>query len=195
MKEIFACGVKVPAVLEAIHAKGGPSAPRDLRLQENDEGRCSLLTIVGNRPTFYLTRSNPEAMKHLTTLIFVFALFAGTAIGGAFLDFFNGRSDGDNIVLEWKTRSETNLLRYEIQRKAGTNGDFVSLSTVSPKGSNSQYSYIDRSAYKDAESIYVYRLKIIESGSGPASYSNEITVSHSVSSVKRTWGSIKAMFR
>lgn len=134
-------------------------------------------------------------MKHLTNILFVLILLAGTAISGAFLDFFNGRSDGDNIVLEWKTRSETNLLRYEIQRKAGTNGDFVSLTTVSPKGSNSQYTYVDRSAYKDAESIYVYRLKIVETASGPSSFSNEITVTHSVSSVKRTWGSIKAMFR
>ncbi|MFZ1729804.1 MAG: hypothetical protein WBQ23_03320 [Bacteroidota bacterium] len=134
-------------------------------------------------------------MKHLTNILFVLILLAGTAISGAFLDFFNGRSDGDNIVLEWKTRSESNLLRYEIQRKAGTNGDFVSLTTVSPKGSNSQYTYIDRSAYKDAESIYVYRLKIVETASGPSSFSNEITVSHSISSVKRTWGSIKAMFR
>jgi hypothetical protein len=134
-------------------------------------------------------------MKHLTNILFVLILFAGSAIGGAFLDFFNGRSDGDNIVLEWKTRSESSLLRYEIQRKAGTDGDFVTLSTVSPKGSNSLYTYIDRSAYKNSESIYIYRLKIVETASGPLSFSNEITVSHSVSSVKRTWGSIKAMFR
>jgi hypothetical protein len=66
---------------------------------------------------------------------------------------------------------------------------------VQPKGSNSLYTYVDRSAYKDTESVYVYRLKILEASSGPSSYSNEITVSHSVSSVKRTWGSIKAMFR
>lgn len=133
-------------------------------------------------------------MKHFITMLLAVLLLAGSAISGAFLEYFNGRSDGDNILLEWKTRSESSLLRYEIQRKAGSSGDFVSLATVAPKGSNSQYSYIDRSAYKDSESIYVYRLRIVES-SGPASYSNEITVSHSVSSVKRTWGSIKAMFR
>jgi hypothetical protein len=133
-------------------------------------------------------------MKHFITMLLAVLLLAGSAISGAFLEYFNGRSDGDNIVLEWKTRSESSLLRYEIQRKAGSSGDFVSLATVAPRGSNSQYSYIDRSAYKDSESIYVYRLRIVES-SGPASYSNEITVSHSVSSVKRTWGSIKAMFR
>jgi len=134
-------------------------------------------------------------MKHFISILFAVLLLAGSAISGAFLEYFNGRSDGDNIVLEWKTRSESSLLRYEIQRKAGQSGEFVSLATVTPKGSNSLYSYIDRSAYKDSESIYVYRLRIVESASGPSSYSNEITVSHSVSSVKRTWGSIKAMFR
>lgn len=134
-------------------------------------------------------------MKHILRIFIVIMVLSATAFAGAFLDFFNGRSDGDNITLEWKTRSENNLQRYEVQRKAGHNGDFVSLATVSPKGSNSMYTYIDRSAYKETASIYVYRLKIVENGSGPASYSNEVTVSHSVSSVKRTWGSIKAMFR
>jgi len=134
-------------------------------------------------------------MKHILRISVILLLVTTTAISGAFLDFFNGRSDGDNIVLEWKTRSESNLQRYEIQRKAGQDGDFVTLSAVSPKGSNSLYTFIDRSAYKASQSVYVYRLKIVESSGSPASYSNEITVSHSVSSVKRTWGSIKAMFR
>lgn len=133
-------------------------------------------------------------MKRSISILAVILLVSGSAFAGAFLDFFNGRSDGDNVVLEWKTRSESSLLRYEIQRKAGVNGEFVSLATVQPKGSNSLYTYTDRSAYKASESVYVYRLKIVES-SGPSSYSNEITVTHSVSSVKRTWGSIKAMFR
>ncbi|MBR9977971.1 MAG: hypothetical protein KFH87_07775 [Bacteroidetes bacterium] len=134
-------------------------------------------------------------MKNYISILALILLLVGSAFGGAFLDFFNGRSDGNNIVLEWKTRTETNLLRYEIQRKAGNNGEFIILATVQPKGSNSLYTYVDRSAYKDAESIYGYRLKIVETASGPTSYSNEITVTHSVSSVKRTWGSIKAMFR
>jgi len=42
--------------------------------------------------------------------------------------------------------------------------------------------------------IFIYRLKIVDTN-GQASYSNEVSVSHNVSGVKRTWGSIKAMFR
>jgi len=134
-------------------------------------------------------------MKYLTTTLFIACLLLATAIGGAFLEYFNGRSDGDNVVLEWKTRSESNLLRYEVQRKAGHSGEFITLATVQPKGSNSMYSYIDRAAYKNAASLYIYRLKIVDQGSSPVSYSNEISITHSVNSVKRTWGSIKAMFR
>ena len=134
-------------------------------------------------------------MKRLFPVILIVALFSGTVFAGAFLDFFSGVSDGNNIVLEWKTRTESNLVRFEVQRKAGATGDFLTLTSVQPKGSNSTYKYIDRSAYKEISALYIYRLKIVENGGGPSSYSNDVTVSHSVSSVKRTWGSIKAMFR
>lgn len=135
-----------------------------------------------------------SVMKHASKFLILILLCAATATGGAFLEFFNGSSDGDNVTLEWRTRAESNVLRYEVQRKAGNNGDFITLASVSPKGSNSSYSYIDRSAYKDAGSLYIYRLRIVEA-SGTPSYSNEVSITHSVNSVKRTWGSIKAMFR
>jgi len=65
---------------------------------------------------------------------------------------------------------------------------------VQPKDEGAFYSYTDRTAYKTSDNVYVYRLRIVESG-GTASFSQDVPVTHSVSSVKRTWGSIKAMFR
>jgi hypothetical protein len=132
-------------------------------------------------------------MKRLLVLPLFLALTL-PLVSGAFLDFFQGRSDGNNIAIEWKTRTEANLTTFEVQRKAGYNGTFSTIAQVEPKGSNTLYEYTDRSAYKSQDNIYVYRLKIVDANAS-ASYSNEITVSHSVSSVKRTWGSIKAMFR
>ncbi|MBI5645745.1 MAG: hypothetical protein HY962_02345 [Ignavibacteriae bacterium] len=130
-----------------------------------------------------------------TLLLFVLLVFPVlTGVAGAFLEYFQGRSDGNNITLEWKTRGEANVAVFEVQRKAGWQGEFTTVASVDPKGPNSMYTFTDRTAYKSSESVYMYRLRIMEQN-GPPSYSNEVTVSHSVSSVKRTWGSIKAMFR
>ena len=132
------------------------------------------------------------------SILFVFlcvATLLGSVYAGAFLDFFSGRSDGTNIILEWKTRSESNIQNFDVLRKTGTTGEYVTVGSVDPKGANAFYTFIDRSAYKQSESVYTYRLKITENGNGSPSFSNEVTISHSVSSVRRTWGSIKAMFR
>lgn len=129
--------------------------------------------------------------RHSSILIVLFtiaALYAGT-----FLEYFHGRSEGDDIRLEWKTREEVDLQNFKIERKTPQNS-FVEIATIQPKGNNSYYTYLDQSAYKASDLIFVYRLKIVDTN-GQTSYSNEVTVSHSVSGVKRTWGSIKAMFR
>jgi hypothetical protein len=131
----------------------------------------------------------------LSTTVAVLLVTAVAVFGGAFLESFAGHSDGTNITLEWRTRTETGIDRYDIQRHSGEGGEFTTLATIAPKGSNSTYQFVDRAAYKETGTLYVYRLKIVEEGSGSVSYSNEISVSHSVSGVRRTWGSIKAMFR
>lgn len=127
-------------------------------------------------------------------LLYIIILLAVTVIyAGAFLEYFQGRSEGEDIKLEWKTGEEVNLQDFKIERKTPQNS-FVEIGTVQPKGSNSYYSYLDQSAYKMSGLIFIYRLKIVDTN-GQASYSGEVTVSHNVSGVKRTWGSIKAMFR
>lgn len=132
-------------------------------------------------------------MKFRYYLYIIIFLAIATVYAGTFLEYFHGRSEGDDVRLEWKTREEVNLQHFRIERKTPQNS-FVEISTVQPKGNNSYYTYLDQSAYKTTDMIFIYRLKIIDTN-GQTSYSNEVTVSHNVSGVKRTWGSIKAMFR
>ncbi len=103
------------------------------------------------------------------------------------------RSEGSQIQLYWKTGTESNLRAFAIERKT-VNGNFIQIAEISPRGSNSEYSYVDDNLYKAASSVFVYRVKIIDNNESYA-YSKELTVSHSPSDIKRTWGSIKAMFR
>lgn len=132
-------------------------------------------------------------MKMKLSHILIILLLTTAVFAGTFLEYFHGRSEGDDIRLEWKTREEVNLQNFKIERKTPQSA-FTEIATIQPKGSNSYYSYLDQTTYKITDMIFIYRLKIVDTN-GQASYSNEVTVSHSVSGVKRTWGSIKAMFR
>jgi hypothetical protein len=87
------------------------------------------------------------------------------------------------------------VLRFEIERKAGVNGQFIPLAQIQLRGNNTTYTYVDDSAFlRLTESIYQYRIKVVYSN-GNSLYYGPVTVTHSVSSVRKTWGSIKAMFR
>lgn len=132
-------------------------------------------------------------MKLKLLHIIVILIITSTLFAGAFIQFFTAKSEGDDIRIEWRTAEESNLKLFIIERKTYNNG-FVEIGFVSPKGSNSSYVFIDKNVYKNTDLIFTYRLKIVENNN-QYSYSNEVSVTHSVSGVKRTWGSIKAMFR
>jgi hypothetical protein len=130
-------------------------------------------------------------MKYLVTILFfVVTAAAGTIREGT----LQARSDGSNVTIQWGTTDESNIKEFVIERRNGTSGEFISIAVVAKKGTNSFYEYIDRSAFKTTGTIYQYRIKSV-TVSGPSEFSTILTISHNVSSVKRTWGSLKAMFR
>lgn len=124
---------------------------------------------------------------------FIFLLFISVVYAGAYIDYFHARSEGEDVRLEWKTGEESNLSKFVVERKT-PQSSFVEIGSIDPKGSNSYYTYIDKNAYKANDLLFSYRLKIVENNNN-VSYSSEVSVSHNVSGVRRTWGSIKAMFR
>jgi hypothetical protein len=132
-------------------------------------------------------------MKFSIIKILMVLSFVSTVFAGATLYYFNAKSENDVIKLEWKTQEESNIRHFVVERKNPSSG-YIELATISPKGNNSYYSFTDESAYKSQDLVFIYRLKIVDNDSR-LSHSQEVTVAHSISGVKRTWGSIKAMFR
>ncbi len=132
-------------------------------------------------------------MKKTVFQLLLILSIIGTSLAGAFIEYFHARADGENVKLEWKTAEESNLKNFVIERKT-QQSSYIDLTTIPAKGNNSFYSYIDESVYKSSSYIFTYRLRIVDLDQ-KISYSSEISVSPSISGVKRTWGSIKAMFR
>jgi hypothetical protein len=129
----------------------------------------------------------------LSTIIVTFLIVA-TVYAGAYIEYFHARSESDDVRLEWQTSEETNLQNFVVERKT-PQSSYTEIASVQPKGNNSYYSFTDQNAYKTNDMVFVYRLKIVDNNN-QVTYSADVTVTHSISSIaKRTWGSIKAMFR
>lgn len=136
-------------------------------------------------------------MSRIPTSIAVLLLSAALTFGGEIREgSLSAHSNGTTITIRWMSEDETGVARFELERKSGVGGAFITLAPVSLRGSNSIYEYVDDSAFlSPTESIYQYQVKVVFVNGAAPVYYGPITVRHDVSSVRRTWGSIKAMFR
>ena len=129
------------------------------------------------------------------TLLLVLAL-AAVALQGAVIKGVSGYSNGTNITVRWQSEDESGVIGYEVARKSGTVSTFIVLSpSLQTKGSGASYEFVDETAFRVTDSFYQYRITAIYSDGHRSPDPSYVTVTHSVSSVRRTWGSIKAMFR
>ncbi len=141
------------------------------------------------------SQHEPSIMKILSFV--VLGLFLSiTALAGVIREgTLSAHSDGSYITIRWVSEDETNVAKYVLERKAGVAGTFMTLIELQPRGNNATYQFVDETAFRASESIYKYQIKVLfTTGQQPVVY-GPITVSHKTSDVRRTWGSIKAMFR
>jgi len=157
--------------------------------------RIILLVFYAGR--FYIS----DVMRStflLSVLILIVALAVTTAFAVVIKDRPTAYSNGSDITLRWTTDEETGVQRFEIVRAVWELtqwGPFVLVGSVDQlKGNNSSYEYVDKSVFKSSAGVYGYRIRVIN-GSNPAPETEPVSVSHLSSAAKRTWGSIKAMFR
>jgi hypothetical protein len=133
-------------------------------------------------------------MKYALHIFTVIALTFSIIYAGAIIQSFEIESDNGNIILTWQSSTEQNVKQYEILR--GPDKDRLTLiATVPAKGDNSLYTYIDENAYKTSDSFYAYGLVIRDNDGSKSEIMHTRILHENVSSVKRTWGSIKALFR
>ena len=130
----------------------------------------------------------------LSTLILI-GFTAITLYAAVSFQYFTAKSSQDGILLEWKTSDEGGASHFELERSAGSADNFIYLKTINSTGNNSYYSYQDNTvSNRSNSSIYYYRLKCVQPN-GTLTYTPAISVMFSVSGIRDTWGSIKAIFR
>jgi len=103
------------------------------------------------------------------------------------------------VVVRWQTDDETGVQKFEIWRaqvlSGGTVGEFTKLDPPSqPNLKPSSYEFVDGTVFKTTANLFIYKVRVVFQN-GSFSDSDVVRVSAMTSAARRTWGSIKAMFR
>ncbi len=155
----------------------------------------TVMTIQQSSPRFFYTTVQALLCAFVCLILSASLVWAADIA----LDYFTARSNGKDIRIEWKTSREDDVTKFEIERALAGQADFRMVGSVVAKGSGTAYTFIDENAMVAGKSstvsatLYTYRIKAI--GQTSTTISQTVNVSHTVSSVRRTWGMIKEMFR
>ncbi|MGA9120289.1 MAG: hypothetical protein WB699_13075 [Bacteroidota bacterium] len=133
----------------------------------------------------------------------VLAVFLGVVGNTAFCDVIrdgslSAESQSNGVLIRWTTNDETGVSAFRIERSLPDGSGFIVLVQRLPaKGSGQTYQFVDETAFRTTDSFYRYRVTPIDEVGSEVGGQQFYTglISSRVSSVRRTWGSIKAMFR
>lgn len=144
-------------------------------------------------------------MKKATILYLALLLLSGLAIANTSITRFVAVPASDRIYVRWSASVESNLVRYEVYRRVENETSLSLVATVQPQGSGSSYEVADMNVVRLApmanaspvptgvlSTRYTYILRIVG-----ATRTDEMQTSlvYQTSTTRRTWGSIKALFR
>ena len=104
------------------------------------------------------------------------------------------RNEGGSVRVTWTMSDEAGVNTYRILRSTPTsNGEFVKLLDMPPHGADRPYEYVDRDLYKEASSLAEYRVLAVRADGLWDLFTAQ--VNYTATGIRRTWGSIKAMFQ
>lgn len=121
-------------------------------------------------------------------------MIIGTVMAGSRVSNLSVISEGRDIKISWEMLDQTGVRHFDVERRASDQDKFILINDRPiPLDESRTYEYIDRSVYKIENAVVFYRIAIVELNGSV--YYSDVTPLGKISSVRRTWGSIKSMFR
>ena len=110
------------------------------------------------------------------------------------LDYFRVNDTRNDYSVAWQSSEEEGVRSYEVHRKSSsTNNKYALIGTVEAQGPGHEYVVKDTQLFKNNGELIEYRLQVVYQ-SGARQILAARTVNFTSTAVRRTWGSIKAMF-
>jgi len=146
-----------------------------------------------------------NAMRILTILLFAIVSLAMVAASIPKLEAFNAELSPDNrsaIRLTWSVTGDDDVATYILLRQSADQSVRKQIhETEARVGSETrkQYTFDDNTLYKEDNSgqqvTYFLQIKMKGSGQIIEPINNQAKLTYTSTTVRRTWGSIKAMFQ
>ena len=130
-------------------------------------------------------------LLHILTFLLFLPLGSQMQAQTLLINDFRLVVDGADILLEWEMQSESGITEFRIFRRFNQDPTQSHIATVQPNGSV-KYSYLDDGIFKTEGRVIHYELHIVADGQ---THKFTRSLSHNPTSIQRTWGSIKSMFR
>ncbi len=131
---------------------------------------------------------------HTLTLVMLGAGLIWTSFGQVVLQRFEARTQGNDVIVEWEAQVEQEVKMYVLERRTRYDVAFREIKRFTPQGPKKVYRYRDTHVYKNTSEQVYYRLRIIYRD-GTLQLIDPIATDYTSTAVRRTWGSIKAMFQ
>ena len=129
--------------------------------------------------------------------LLILLLLAGAALPNAVqLSFFKAEKVGSDLVISWQARVEDSVREYVLERRTPhSNGEFVEIKQrFAAHGTGKPYRFQDDQLYKSPENQVDYRLYAVYVNNDRVRLAEQ-KVNYTATAIRRTWGSIKAMFQ
>ncbi len=134
-------------------------------------------------------------MKPLSLIILLVVLTGvGLWSSSVKLNYFNVERQGNAFIISWKAEIEEDVRSYELYRKTSYVATFSAIHSLNAHGAGKEYQFKDDQVYKAASEQVDYRLEVVLTN-GLRQQIAEKPVNYTPTALRRTWGSIKAMFQ
>lgn len=135
-------------------------------------------------------------MRRLPLYILLVLLLAGagTMAYEVRLNYFKVERENNDFVLTWQAEKEEDVRHYELHRKTSFAADFALVQRLTAHGAQKEYRFVDDQVYKSAAEELDYRLDAVFSNGLRQQVASK-KLNYTPTAIRRTWGSIKAMFQ
>ncbi|MBN2424862.1 MAG: hypothetical protein JXR46_04705 [Calditrichaceae bacterium] len=133
-------------------------------------------------------------MRKTLTSIIILVLLSPLFAGYIFTEY-NAEPETNRVTISWLTKAENDVKQFVILRKKSSENIFREIKRINVQGPGTQYTYVDENVvFKDITPLF-YKIRAVNGNNVMKEESDDMMVHPNVSSIFRTWGTIKAIFQ